>query len=603
MTTMPSNKVLFVDTPEVEGFTAEFVYNFFTPDEKTNDTGKVQSKFLLNKRPEEFDSEFLQTQNFVRFVPRFVKFNWVPPANTDRVDLINVSIKDNLDKIYDEEFFQAGQFTNVFFQDDGRDEKMKFFVRRAISEIGQALNPSTGSTDLNLSELGSQMDIVKFLNKNTSPDIRAKFLADVFVNEGDLQYLDQNDKEIKVNNLLKELKSIKVKSHVNNKIIHKALKTTKQNTLNIFEDEIKDLIKTAKEVEERAISEHPGGKFDIADFDFEIDNYVSYRPLDVTGFVPTSQVVGYMVEKWEILSDGREIKKEPIFIETPFATEAVDLRIKYDTHYRYTVRTINFIETQAIDLETGKNIVVGFLVSSSPSNYVTFKTEDFTPPPIVKDFTITWDYTLGALRLVWNFGTNPQRDVKYFQILRRKTIHEPFELIKMYDFDNSIIRSPLSEEPSVELIEKQNRNIAKTYFIDEEFRKDSKYIYTICSVDAHGFSSNYSTQFECHFDRTKNKLVKKLISVGNAPKSYPNLFLDTNIFTNSIRTSGHRRVKVVFSPEYLRVTNQNDDDLGLIKTCETNEVNEYRLQMINVDLQQQETVKIKIKDLRKTEER
>lgn len=602
MTTMPSNKILFVDTPEVEDFSAEFIYNFFTPDEKLNDSGKIQSRFVQDRKPEDFDSDFIQTQNFTRFVPRFVKLGWKPPANAQRRDLTNISIRQNLDKIYDEQYFSSGYFSNILFQDDGRDEKMKFFTTRAISQIQQALTPSE-QVESSLKDIGSPLDVVKFLNKNTSLDVRAKFLADIFVNDSTVHLLDENSKENKVKNLLKDIQKSKVKSHINNKILNKALKTTTQNTLNIFQDEINDYIKQSKNIQETAISEHPGSRFDIADYDFEITDYVSYRPLDAAGFIPVGQIIGYMVEKIEVLSDGREIMKEPIIVETPFVTETVDLKVKYNTTYRYSIRTISYIETEAIDVESGKNIIVGFLVSSSPSEVITFKTEEMAPPPEVRDFSITWDYTLQALRLIWNFGVNPQRDVKYFQVLRRKTIEEPFELIKMYDFNDSLSPSFLLETPNPELIEKLDRNIPKTYFIDQEFTKESKYIYAICELDERGISSNYSTQFECYFDRTKNKLVKKLISVSGAPKAYPNFFLERNLFENSIRTSGHRRVKLIFNPEYLSVTNQNDDDLGFLKTSESNGDNEYRLQMINVDVQQQQTIKVKIKDLRKTEER
>lgn len=602
MTTMPSNKILFVDTPEVEDFSAEFIYNFFTPDEKLNDSGKIQSRFVQDRKPEDFDSDFIQTQNFTRFVPRFVKLGWKPPANAQRRDLTNISIRQNLDKIYDEQYFSSGYFSNILFQDDGRDEKMKFFTTRAISQIQQALTPSE-QVESSLKDIGSPLDVVKFLNKNTSLDVRAKFLADIFVNDSTVHLLDEDSKENKVKNLLKDIQKSKVKSHINNKILNKALKTTTQNTLNIFQDEINDYIKQSKNIQETAISEHPGSRFDIADYDFEITDYVSYRPLDAAGFIPVGQIIGYMVEKIEVLSDGREIMKEPIIVETPFATETVDLKVKYNTTYRYSIRTISYIETEAIDVESGKNIIVGFLVSSSPSEVITFKTEEMAPPPEVRDFSITWDYTLQALRLIWNFGVNPQRDVKYFQVLRRKTIEEPFELIKMYDFNDSLSPSFLLETPNPELIEKLDRNIPKTYFIDQEFTKESKYIYAICELDERGISSNYSTQFECYFDRTKNKLVKKLISVSGAPKAYPNFFLERNLFENSIRTSGHRRVKLIFNPEYLSVTNQNDDDLGFLKTSESNGDNEYRLQMINVDVQQQQTIKVKIKDLRKTEER
>jgi hypothetical protein len=196
----------------------------------------------------------------------------------------------------------------------------------------------------------------------------------------------------------------------------------------------------------------------------------------------------------------------------------------------------------------------------------------------------------------WGFPVNSQRDIKHFQIFRRKTVNEPFELIKQYSFNDSETLRPTLETPDPVLIEDTTNNI-KTSFIDYEFTKDSRYIYSVCSVDAHGLTSNYSQQFECYFDKYANKMYKELVSVSGAPKSYPNFFLRRDTFVDTVKVSSRQSLKVVFNPEYLKVVDRLGNDLKFLKTDANSS---YVIQMINVDLQADQKVNINIRDLRKS---
>jgi hypothetical protein len=205
---------------------------------------------------------------------------------------------------------------------------------------------------------------------------------------------------------------------------------------------------------------------------------------------------------------------------------------------------------------------------------------------------------------------NTQRDVKKFQVFRRRprratgpagnttrtftAIEGPFELIKEFDFDDSIVRTANTETPSPILVERVNDVVGN--YLDLDFNRDSSAIYAVCAVDAHSLSSNYSVQFEVSFDRFKNRIVKKLISQSGAPKSYPNLYLNEDAFQDTIRDSGHSRVRIFFDPEVLALKDADGNDLRLIATVD--EGAEYRIQLINTDLQDQEVVEISVEDLR-----
>jgi hypothetical protein len=154
----------------------------------------------------------------------------------------------------------------------------------------------------------------------------------------------------------------------------------------------------------------------------------------------------------------------------------------------------------------------------------------------------------------------------------------------------------LSEYPLPELLERTNSFVG--IYLDREFGKDSNCIYAVAATDAHGLTSNYSIQLQASFDRFENKLVKKLVSLSGAPKQYPNAYLNADTFVDTIKDSGHTRIRVVFNPDYLTLVNGKYADLGLLKTNRAN--GKYRLQLINVDLQAQQSVDIALQDYRVT---
>jgi hypothetical protein len=150
----------------------------------------------------------------------------------------------------------------------------------------------------------------------------------------------------------------------------------------------------------------------------------------------------------------------------------------------------------------------------------------------------------------------------------------------------------------VRYVDDEKREIIepRLIFLDDDFTKDSKYIYALCSVDAHCLTSNYSEQVEVTFDRFKNKLNKKRISNGGSPKAYPNLRLLTETFVDLVLDKNHKSVKIAFTPEHLSVTDSKNRDLGLLAV--TKNVGKYKFQFINLDLQKEQMLELTIDDLR-----
>lgn len=589
---LPSKKISVVNAPEVSGFNAQFNYDFFVPDERTNDTGQTAPRFITRRPSEAFDSSFVSSKNFQDKVPRYVKLTWRPVIGQDDFIAIRTSIANNFDKIHNEQNFALSDYSNIDFQDTGADQRLSFFIRRALEEVQRGFAPPTSPE--------SPLDVARALNGLTTSRLRGSFLASILTNLRDLgvTFVTKQNRESLVSSLVSQIKNSKTRFQFNNRVIAKILASATENPTGLFEDEAAILLNEATQRQSESVASDNASVLTDNEYDLEIMEYIGIRNLDSSAnFNSTVEPVGYIIDKQELLDNGTLIDRSPIIVENPLANTTVDFKIKYGAKYHYRIRSVVYIEVSAQDQETGGLIAISFLVCSQDSSKKIVDCTEFVPPPPPSDFNIAWDYVNTCARVTWAFPPNSQRDIKYFQLFRRKSIDVPFELVKQFDFDDSVVRTPTNESPDPVLVERMNS--PKTYYLDQEFGKDSKYIYALCSVDAHAMSSNYSMQLEVSFDKYKNRIVKSLTSVAGAPKAYPNMYLNRDTFVDTIRDSGHSRMHVVFNPEYLQVLDARNNDLKLLKTGPDAI---YKLSLINVDLESQKTVTIKLEDKRTTED-
>jgi len=585
---LPSKKIAIVNAPEVSNFSATFDYNFFTPDEKVNESGSSVPKFISAQTSDSFTSNFISDRNFQVKVPRYVKLEWRPVSSTEEQAGKATSVRENLSKIHNEQNFNMNDFTNLDLQDTSADQRLSFFLRRALEEVQKGFAPRRSPE--------SPLDVAATLNSLTPKQIGSSFLASILVNLSSLgvKFINKQNREIIANTLAQQIQKTRVRTMLNNKVMKKILLTTTENPVGLFEDEAEVIIADAAQVQQRAIESESSTMLSDREFDLEIVEYIGIRNIDSPGsFNPTVEPIGYIIDKREMLEKGNFLQKSPIIVESSLSSTTVDLEVKYGATYGYRIKSVVFVEVQAQDFETDALVAISFLVCSQQSEMQVTPCVENVPPPPVTDFNIAWDFKNTAARITWSLPPNPQRDIKHFQIFRREDISVPFELIKQFSFDDSVIKTLSLETPDSSLVEMLSS--PKTYFLDGEFNKNTKFIYAICSIDAHGMSSNYSMQLEVSFDKFKNKIIKKLISVSGAPKAYPNMYLNQDTFVDTIRDSGHTTLDVIFNPEYLEVTDSKENNLELIKTSLDSV---YKLSIINVDLQAQKTIDIKITDKR-----
>jgi hypothetical protein len=618
-TSLPSRLVYAVDVPEVKSFVGKFVYNYFVHDECTSDVGIVpQSE--ITRRTDEYDSDFIQYAS--TRVPRYVSLNWEATVLSEHrfseARQRNVSlprsvqygslIGDNLDKVLTEDTFSSDDYVAVNFHDGELDDKLHQFVSGSLT-VREASSTDVIDSDVSAHKASSR------LNSLTPKSINPAFL------NGALSQLDKssgarffkNEGVQVIADRLREEKDAAVNVQISSRFVNDIINDTIVDPHSPFASDVGTLSTSADKLQRRALSRRQT----ISELDYKtFVKHVGVMPSNITSNDNVPEIVGYIVDKVEIFDDGTVKSHPSIVIDNPKTLHTLDFNVKYGSRYAYAIRAIAHFVLPAIDDDSGTLAFLKLLISSRPSNKTYVVTEEHIAPPPPADFNFTWDYerinsTLlegnqiagasfdvnahGSLMIHWAFPPNSQRDIKQFQVFRRKDVESPFELIKAFDFNDSDVPQPSRETMMPELVEKTSTPY--TFYYDDDFKaSESKYIYAVVAIDAHGFTSNYSEQFEVWFDQFSNKLKRTLVSHSGAPMPYPNMYINVDAFVDTIRTSGSssRRAKLYFNPDFYSVV---DGDGRTVKVVSTKQdVGSYVVQVINLDNQRDGRINVSIDD-------
>lgn len=607
----PSAPTTFVDIPEVSEFNATYFYNFFVTDESVNDVGVE-----IDRNNDDVE------RKIQRDVPRVVWFTFksvkLDPrghgsknefrSQNDFNDVNSPSIEMNATKIKLEHELTTTAFTGVRFQDDNLDDKLYIITSGAVERrvmnhnrgVERQFNTTLTKIDNYISKNNVNLfDAAKLLSTGYGTQ-DARFIVQSLNNlkKINVKFINDSEQQDKLRRRFDKIRDVGLDVQINSKFVSDVLQTIKKDPFGLFADEVGPILEAVRHEQKRTLAGTDVKQISTAEYDIDADP-IRTRKIDITSFDTRRRVVGYIIDKSEVLNTGEVIHRDPIIVENPSATNAYDVNIAYGRKYIYSIRTITEVELTATMDDSDDVIAASILLSSKQARRRVVDTVEHVPPSPPADFNVDWDRTKHAARLTWSFPINPQRDIKKWQIFRRSSIDEAFELIHEYDFDNSIIRYESGERPSRRLVE--TLESPKNFYIDYEFSRTSKYIYAVVAIDAHGMTSNYSTQFEARFDQARNTIMKKLVSSSGAPKPYPNMYVtQDDVLVDVIRDSGHSQVEVYFDPEFLEVTNASNRDLHLLSTDKNGGM--YRLQLINTDLQQGSILDIVLRDRRRAKQ-
>src|SRR5260221_3148222 len=431
-TSQPSKEIYAIDIPEVNDFGATFTYNFFTPDESVNDTGEVSDRHLV--RPTEtFDASFLdyistRSPRYVemRFTP--VKIPDVGGAVTDtdarrhaidRHKDENV-ILNNLDKIVTEDHFSSLNFVSVNFQDAELEDKVFYMVSGTLEQH---------ALDNEVSSNSSHVKSAHALHSVLPRSIKANFLTralthpknahgSTYSSSGspkDKRKVSQSTQHTHVKHRLKahgrrdhvkhkstffeRLNHVTVSMQVNGKLLHDIVNRTISDPHSPFVDDLHVLHAVSKQVQHATTNYHTPALHAAQFKTLPPHIKVKVNRAGSQTERSSAEIVGYVIDKFEVTPKGETITHHPIVLDNPRHSLFVDFNVKYGTTYIYSVRTVAKFTLPAIDDDTKDVGTIQILVSSKSSSksYVSTVEDIATPPPAVTK--MYWDYEIDKLQV------------------------------------------------------------------------------------------------------------------------------------------------------------------------------------------------------------
>ena len=556
-TSYPCIPATLVDIPEVKSVVGKFVYKYYTKDERTAGTGQFSVMDIANA--DQADEYIIKNTSH----PRYIQFSIQPSEYTNPdaelegllATLGSTPIKSNIASLHTEDAVAANYFASVHLKDDQIDQDFYMALSSSVSFFGLS-DESSGA--------GESEPVASFITGTAvfSPDgVQIRQSMGNIQSQG-VAYAPTDLREEISSDAFTSVKNIDFGMSINNKLSLNLIAAAIEDKTNIYENELEGLLPDATQIQSLAIAAHYPGLITADEFNVNISNTLTEQvlPLDHGGITDENSLpIGYIIEKWELSTDndGNAVRIDypSIIVEGNKASHFLDADIKYGVAYIYNVRTIAltrfeaFREDAADDVED--RVVFATVMMASAGLPIKIDCHENIPPNPPQNLRFHWDYTDNKLMLFWEEELNPQRDVVRYQIFRRRTVDVPFTLIKEFDFDMSTSKVvPLENSPG-DLQTKYNG--PRKVFKDRGFDMDSDYIYALSAIDARGLSANYSAQHRVRFDRSRNKLHVDLVSRSNAPKPYPNLYLNTDLFVDTMKDSGHTRLRVFFDPEFFDV--------------------------------------------------
>ena len=623
-----------INIPEIKRFKAEFQYNFFKKDERIR-TADVN---LVNM--EIFESDDLIYNASTNEKPRFARLSWGKPSINNTVGLdtesnsqflnqqLQVAIIPDGTSANDiiSDILVEGAISNEIFSgfeliDTGREQKIYSMLRTAESILDVTTpNDSRKTAAQKLHEtvlkegglFGEDKKLVieaMASNKNQGVSYIQQELFDNFNSTA----LSEEDP------LTKQTFSIQM----NNLFMHDIIRQSSLFPDNIYQDELRGLLNVSQSIKNSLLNKISTNSYDELDYDLQVPAISTEVVTDINTINDYPQVLfaGYLIEKYKQNADQTLELVGKRLVQNINQNYLVDYNVAYGDKYFYKIRTVCQVKTivsaiNADDPACNQTLIATIYVASEGKSRGVLCAENIPPAPPIT-LRATFDFKTLKPRITWQFPINKQRDIKRFQIFKRLSISDPFTLLGEYDFDNSLIRTPLTEIATADNVFRMKQ--PSLSYIDNSHREGEKPIYTVACVDAHGLSSNYGPQVQVERDKYTNKVLRKIISGPNAPKPYPNLLINQDAFLDAIKVSRYKKVKLFFDPEYYRVTKfrtqpgatteevkrsfENitaeglpipEDDLNFLLIDPDKFT--YKMQLINLDNQKDQIVKIKLTD-------
>lgn len=540
-----------IDAPEPTLASSRFVYNYFTPNEKLAYEGGSGYAQHTGAGALALES-----------TPMYIQLTFKPPAATNQLtegqarsllggDLLTLISQGYLNF---EESVTSEKFSRVQISPDQVDVRLS----SVISSLGVTLSPEEVQAPRSFSEMGRHAaSLMSGVRGEASAGDADVVLSNQEIGQAIVKYINSSGQSkgfgytSQIERKVLERNDIITRRQetlsINRIVYDRILRASTCNTNNIFVDAISDFLDDSRAIQRSAVASSiaAGISADVHE--------MTIRPYRIAPGTSRNRsfLVGYMIEKMEVRRD--DIVTHPTLLIYNTSSPIInDTSVNYASIFRYRVRSIFVREMQVMQEGTNESAVGYVLVASSGESAETSVVcEELVPPPEIADFRVTYDFQARANRLDWSLPVNRQRDIKYFQVFKRRSVTSPFRLVRVIDFDDSTIRSTMPERYPDSVVTRAP--VPLCVFIDEASSEDREEIYTVCAIDAHGLSSGYSTQIGATFRTSRNALSVRTVSRPGAPKTYPNLYIAEDAFADAVRISDKRSLYTLFDPEAIEI--------------------------------------------------
>lgn len=630
ITSLVSVPITICNVPDPKSIAGEFVYNFYVENEDKSYSPQPTSPIdytagLIDQDTAERIEERERGALRLR-IPRFVRLKI--GVNTEGIPTADPNEIDTETRLALTQYYSNPPYNiegNVENKYNARvsisDSNMKARLQSEIYRVAAAVFEQGGAE----SEMSDEM-IANSLNEMMSDDIDAASIMDAlsdnrtkginFVNQisgkvfnridnkSAIQYSAKINADAYRNITTKLVTSNPFSQYFESDILGSAASTISRNPLlnstlfptfgSVRTEDIQSLQPTLKTLSSVAES--------------DAITVFGRSSLPALGY-PTIKHIGYVVEKVGLSSSGEYETFRDFISLNPNISEFIDPNIKYGFTYFYKARQlflVEFIEIiEIIDDSPAERVVYkiekAIIASSSPKT-ATVQAKEVTPPPAPSTLICSFIYKEGnGIRLDWTRPNNPTRDIKKYQVFRRKSIREPFEIIAEYDFTDEGY-TQFDQKEQIDSLLVKRVSIPQYSHTDFDFNRESTFIYAVASVDAHGLVSNYGTQIQASFDRLENTLRTKVLSKSGAPRAYPNFYIDPTeleefgsdrLVEDVIKDGGHSRMRIYFSPDAYRVSSDADGTESQSIVLNSSR-GSYKFQLVNLDRQISKNLTIQI---------
>ena len=421
---------------------------------------------------------------------------------------------------------------------------------------------------------------IKLVN-NADPDTK-KILSRILENTivpGPIEF--ESSTNLPVVEFDEQKASLKTTSVIMDSVLGDLVSSVANDHISSFSDDFVEFKSQALKRQSESRSNQKYGKFNISDYSMSVET-LDKTYLSSAGVIP----IGIILYKTRVDGDNR-YPESPIILTNRNKKTIEDKQVMYGASYEYSAHTIALVGARDSDNQHKFN---NFLVLSKDSKKISIECIERNPPPAPDD--VNFDFLDSTMLLKWQLPIQtdekliPVNDIKYIQVFKRNSLNEPFSLVSMYDFNDSLEIAPLDENIPSERIKITNQS-------DNEIElklpdKGAFEIYTVACVDAHGNSSFLGPQFAVYLDSLNQPKIEHIAYPGS-PKQYPNLTVIDDVFEDSIRASGYNKFKIYHNPSFTILLNGKNRQ-KLVSSHQN--VASYLLQLIDVETQTDETIEI-----------